>query len=276
MYQKVISKVRRGINNFLNKPQINAEKISIGKGVKFGKNVVVNAKSFEVGDGCVFHDNVRINSTRFKMGDYGVIYHDCFFPGPGTLMIGHNFWLGNNSIIDAQGDTEIGNNVGIGAHSQLWGHMVYGDVMAGCKYDMVKKLRVGNDVWLVGHNLVSPVTIGDRSMSMLGSLITKDLEEDHTYAGVPAKDLTDKIGTQFKDTSIVERRAYLEGKLKAYEEKYGERIMDRVTIRAEEAEGEDQQAITFYLKERTYDKKGSDLEMKIIQFLLPRVKFIPR
>jgi len=52
--------------------------------------------------------------------DFATIYPGCFFPGLGNLTIGHNFWLGANSIIDSQGGTTVGNNVGIGAYRQLW------------------------------------------------------------------------------------------------------------------------------------------------------------
>lgn len=276
MLNKMFSTVKKRVNRITGNVIINADHISIGKGVKFGRNVVINSKSFVVGDGCVIHDNVKINATNFKLGDYGTIHHDCFFPGPGSLTIGHNFWLGNNSIVDAQGDTQIGNNVGVGAHSQLWGHMVFGDVMAGCKYDVVNQLKIGDDVWLVGHNLVSPVTIGDRSMSMLGSLVTKDMLADHTYAGSPAKDLTEKIGSQFKETSVNERREYFEKRLGDFAAKNKLNVWDFVEVLDSEQEETNEGKTSFFLQERTYLKKGTNPEMKLLRFLLPRVKFTPK
>ena len=177
-----IRKVIKKIYRFLNKPMFSTDDITIGKNVHFGNNVVFDCKKVKIGDGCIFLDNTKVNSTEFSIGDYGTIYQNCFFPGPGKLTIGHNFWLGNNSIVDSQGNTTIGNNVGIGAHSQLWGHMRYGDIMYGCQYHSVKQLSIGNDVWLVGHNLVSPVTIEDRSMALLGSLITQNMLSDKTLS----------------------------------------------------------------------------------------------
>ena len=37
---------------------------------------------------------------------------------------------GNNEI----GGMNIGNNCGIGAHSQLWSHIKYGDMLEGCRF----------------------------------------------------------------------------------------------------------------------------------------------
>jgi acetyltransferase-like isoleucine patch superfamily enzyme len=124
--------------------RFNCKRVRIGNGVIFHDNIRVDAEEFDVGDGVIFQDDIRIETTVFRIGDYGTIYFGCFFPGPGKLEIGHNFWLGNNSIIDSQGGTVIGNNVGIGADSQLWTHMKYGDIVAGCRFDSVAPLTIGN------------------------------------------------------------------------------------------------------------------------------------
>jgi len=49
---------------------------------------------------------------------------------------------------------------------------------------------VGNDVWFVGHCVVSPVVVEDKSMSM--SVITKDMKYNEIYAGAPAKPISEK------------------------------------------------------------------------------------
>jgi len=271
-----IRKAINKINQYLHKPSFSSNDITIGKNVRFGKNVVFNCKKVIIGDGCIFMDNVKVDSTEFRIGDYGTIYQNCFFPGPGKLSIGHNFWLGNNSIIDAQGDTIIGNNVGIGAHSQLWGHMKYGDLMYGCQYNSIKHLSIGNDVWLVGHNLVSPVKIEDRSMALMGSLITKNMFKDRTYGGSPAKDLTDKIGSQFAITSVKEREIFFNKKIDQfcsqkkikYSDFFNTIILDSDLVITGKT--------NFNLSKRKYTKEGTSIEMEFIRYLLPDVKFIPQ
>ena len=101
-------------------PYIVCERAVIGKGVIFGRGVLVKCDDLYIGDGCIIDDNVIIEASQFSIGDYGTIGRSCLFPGPGKIQIGHNFWLGRDCIVDSQGGTKIGDNVGIGAGSQLW------------------------------------------------------------------------------------------------------------------------------------------------------------
>ncbi len=276
MYSKRISHILK--RYITNRPQFLGKDVSIGKGVSFGKKVIFNCKHVKIGDGVVFQDNIIINSEIFEIGDYGTIYHNCFFPGPGELRIGHNFWLGTGSIIDSFGGTNIGNNVGIGANSQLWTHMVYGDMMLGCRFDSVKPLVIEDDAWLVGHCLVSPVRIGSRSLAMLGSVITKDMLMDHTYAGIPAVDVTEKFGSQFRVTTVSERRDYLKAVLRDFSIQC--KIRDIYKFVRIVSEKQDMvvgaRDITFFnVSDRSYTKRNTRLERRLMRFLLPKAKFIP-
>lgn len=269
----------RAANRYLSpRPYFATNDVSIGRNVRFGKNVVFSCKRIRIGDGVVFHDNITVDADVFEIGDYGTIYSHCFFPGPGELFIGHNFWLGISSIVDSKGGTYIGNNVGIGAQSQLWTHIVYGDVMYGCRFHSDRPLQIGDDVWLVGHCLVSPVEIGERSMAMLGSVITRDMQADHSYAGVPAEDVTDKIGPQFEITGVEHRAAYLNSRLEEFATI--NRISDihnsiKIVSAAEEMLTYGADVTVFNVKDRTYTKRGTRLEHKLMRFLLPDAKFVP-
>lgn len=269
--------IRKGYTQLRSKPFFATKDVRIGIHTTFGKNVQFNCRRVRIGDGVSFQDNITVNADSFEIGDYGTIYNNCFFPGPGKLTIGHNFWLGVNCIIDSQGGTRIGNNVGIGAHSQLWTHMKFGDVMAGCRFHSAKKLIIEDDAWLVGHCLVSPVTIKRRSLALLGSLVVADLEENHVYGGVPAVDLTDRLGPQFADTSIPERMQYMKDKIEEFAEIYSACNMDRyVKIVTDYRGGSYSSDMTvFNIENRTYIKSGSDIEHRLIRFLLPSAKFVP-
>lgn len=271
----MVNKILNKLNSFLTQPRIEVDSLKLGKNVHIGKNVVFKCKSLEIGDGCTIMDNVIIESTHCKIGDYATIYQNCHFTGPGTLTIGHNFWLGSTSIIDSQGDTIIGNNVGIGAHSQLWGHMVYGDVSYGCQFDSVKKLVIEDDVWLVGHNLVSPVRIGTRAMALLGSLITKDLQADRSYAGNPAIDVTEKIGSQISVSDTAFRRNYLEEQIASFSKMNKIEAEKHFQIHNHFSEDYDKNKTSFFLENRLYHKTNSKLEYKLIKYLLPRAKYLP-
>jgi len=271
-------KLKNRLSYFIfNKSFFSTEDVKIGKGVKFGKNVIFKCKRVRIGDGVIFHDNILIETDTFEIGDYGNIYPYCFFPGPGKISIGHNFWLGKNSIIDSQGGTKIGNNVGIGASSQLWTHMKFGDTLAGCRFNSSRSLIIGDDVWLVGHVLVSPVTIGDRSLVMLGSVIVNDIPSDRTYAGVPAKDFTEKFGTQFETIPPDKIASNLNTRIDDYANKYNIfDIWSKVDIVDEWRESITYSKVIFNVKDRTYLKTGSKFEQQLIRFLLPEAKFVPK
>ena len=87
----------------------------IGRNVEFGSNVRFDCERVRIGDGASIRDNVIFEASDVTIGNYATIFDNCFFPGPGTLVVGHNFWLGTGAIVDSQGGTVIGDNVGIGA-----------------------------------------------------------------------------------------------------------------------------------------------------------------
>jgi len=74
---------------------------------------------------------------------YSMIYKFCRISGYNPCIIGHNFWCDQNSIINCTDSVTIGNNVGIGAYSQLWTNFKFGDVMEGCKFNSAKPMIVG-------------------------------------------------------------------------------------------------------------------------------------
>jgi acetyltransferase-like isoleucine patch superfamily enzyme len=126
-----LSYIKLLMKQLLNRPRSLTKDITIGRGSYFGRNVRFNCKRVKIGTGVIFQDNIRIDATEFEIGDYGTVYFGCFFPGPGKISIGHNCWIGSNTVVDCQGGTSIGNNVCIGVQSQLWTHMKFGDVVAG-------------------------------------------------------------------------------------------------------------------------------------------------
>lgn len=277
--RRIRETLRKVRNRFGSGPDFRTRDVRIGQHVKFGRNVVFNCRKVVIGDGTIIGNNVTVNADTFEIGDYGTIYDSCFFPGPGELRIGHNFWLGSSSIVDSQGGTTIGNNVGVGAHSQLWTHMKYGDVLYGCRFHTARTLDIEDDVWLVGHCLVSPVRIGTRCLVMLGSVITKNLEPDRCYAGVPAKDVTDKIGPQFEEKSITDRVSYLRQRVHEFAEWKGiPELVENIRIVSTTDEMRDiaDDELVFNVADRTYRKCRAEIEFKLMRYLLPDAKFVPQ
>jgi hypothetical protein len=114
-------------------------------------------------------------------------------------------------------------------------------------------------------------------MAMPGSLITRDMRSDRTYAGAPAVDVTDKLGPQFKPTTIACRLEMMQGRLAEFCEAHGDQARSAVLITADAAAAAaaDPGVTVFNVAERTYTKRGTRLEHDLMRFLLPTAKFVP-
>jgi acetyltransferase-like isoleucine patch superfamily enzyme len=257
---------------------IQAEEIYIGKNSIIEPSAKIRgingkSKKIIIGDNCYIGENVQIICDDFSIGDYSKIQHDTNIHGYLPCHIGHNAWIGQYSIIDSIGGTTIGNNCGIGAHSQLWSHIKYGDTLEGCRFLMEKPLTIGNDVWFVGHCIVSPIIAEDKSMAMVGSVVTKDMKFNEIYAGSPAKSISDKIGFQFNEVSIQDKLVTMNLYLKEWNNKLNSiKIVSDIS----EIDFNDKEVSYFNVSNRTYSKRGSLDEISFMKFLLPaRGKFTP-
>lgn len=257
---------------------IDSEEVYIGKNTiieETAKIRGVNGKATKIviGDNCYIGDNVQIICDDFSLGDYSKIHHDTNIHGYLPCHIGHNAWIGQFTIIDSIGGTSIGNNCGIGAHSQLWSHIKFGDTLEGCRFLTEKPMIIGNDVWFVGHCIVSPIVAEDKSMAMVGSVITKDMKFNQIYAGSPAKSISDKIGFQFNDVSIQEKLV----KMNLYLKEWNNNSRSiKIVSDISEIDFDRRDMTYFNVSNRTYTKRGSQEEISFMKYLLPALaKFIP-
>lgn len=243
------------------------------KAVRIGQNVRIDVDKLTIGDGVKICDNVSIEGPEVHIGDYTLVRENTQLGGNSPLSIGMNCWIGQGVIIDSTERATIGNGVGIGAHSQLWTHMRFGDTLQGCNWDSQSELRLDDDVWLVGHCLVSPIHAGEKSMAMLGSVVTRDMKPNHIYAGVPAADMTERLGTQYREVSVDDKQRALENEL----EVFAARGHDTSRIRVVKSwpDAMDDQTTYFNVATREYTKRLSDSEVAFMLHLLVRVKFYP-
>lgn len=259
---------------------IQAEEIVLGKNVFIEPSAKIKglngkAKKIVIGDNSYIGADVQIICDHFELGDYSKIQHHTNIHGYLPCKIGHNAWIGQYSIIDSIGGTTIGNNVGIGAHSQLWSHIKYGDTLIGCRFSGSGPLTIGNDVWFVGHCIVSPITAHDRSMALAGSVVTSDMEYNKIYAGTPAKKLNSEKNYQFNETTTEERLSKMQSYLSEWAKTNDS---DSVKVISSDTEIEDPANITYFnVSTRMYNKRQSDQEISFMKFLLPdKAKFIPQ
>ena len=257
--------------------KIFADHLEIGINTFIEPSVVIrgingNAKRIIIGDNVYIGENVQIICDDFEMGDYGKIHHHTNIHGYKPCKIGHNIWVGQYCILDSIGGLTIGNNCAVGAQTQLWSHIKFGDTLEGCRFLSDKQLKIGNDVYFSGKCIVSPVHIQDKAMALAGSVITKDMEFNTIYAGVPAKSVTDKMGHQFNTVSVDDKYK----RMIEYVSQSGVNT-SKIKIVRERSEAILDDAISYFIvSTREYTKKLSDEEIFFMKFLLPeKAKFTP-
>ena len=249
----------------------------IGGNVRWGRNVVFGAacRKVTVGYGAFVGNDVYIDVEELVVGDYLTLHHGSVIHGK-SCAIGHNCWIGQYCILDALGGRlGLGNNVGVGAHSQLWSHMKFGDRLAGCRWYRMGSLDVGDDVWFVGHCIVTPIKAASRSMLMVGGVAVKDMEDNPVYAGSPAKDMTETFGPQFQEVSPADREAGFAKLLEEYRlQGHPTDFVRLVATRDELAAGGDR--TPFCLATREYAPRYAEDEVRFMRFLLyDKAKFVP-
>ena len=256
---------------------VKASHIEIGQNTVIHPSAVISgadggqAERIALGDNCYIGENVQIRCPNFQLGDYSRIHHHTNVHGYLPCHIGHNAWIGQYCIIDSIGGMTIGDNCGIGAHSQLWSHIKYGDTMEGCRFLSATPMQIGKDVWFVGHCIVSPIVAEDKSMALVGSVVTKKMAANTIYAGCPAAEVSSRIGPQFQEISLEDKFQKLQ-MLLAESGVNPTRV--RVVRRPEEVQ--DKSSTYFIIATRTYTKRRSAEEIAFMQFLLPaRAKFTP-
>ncbi|MBZ9787828.1 hypothetical protein LB456_10215 [Psychroflexus sp. CAK57W] len=259
---------------------LQADNLNIGKNVQIHPTAIIkglsgNSKNISIGDNVFIGANVQIICDDFSIGDYSRIQHNTNIHGYKPCRIGHNAWIGQYTIIDSIGGCVIGDNCGVGAHSQLWSHIKYGDTLEGCNFSTEKKMIIGKDVWFAGHCIVSPIIAADKSMAMVGSVITKDMNFNEIYAGSPAKSISKKIGYQFTENTIEEKFQKMNQYLKEFEFQNGEKHNIKIVKRKNQIDFDDYYTY-FEVDTRFYKKTSSDIEVEFMKFLLPeKAKFTP-
>lgn len=266
--------------------EILADEVVLGQGVVIEDGVTFHGRSSKQAKRVIIGDNVFIghDSRAFVdelvIGDYTAIHNNALIAGDMPCEIGCCGWFGQHIIFNSTGGLKIGNGVGVGAYSQLWSHIRHGDTLQGCRWNSTRPLTIEDDVWFVGHCVVSPIHAQKGSMAMVGSVVTKDMLPNHTYAGVPAKDVTDKLGPQFSEISLEEKYQRM---LIAREEFYRlhpEHLQPSILVVRSLAEAVDvspAEYSIFDVSARNYNRRRTEEEFAFMKYLLGQLyKFFPR
>lgn len=258
---------------------IHAREIEIGHNVLIEDGVTISgvsgpADKVVIGDNVYIGADTKIRVPSLSIGDYARINNHSLIYGYRPTVIGHNAWFGQNIILNSTADLHIGNNCCIGAYSQLWTHFQFGDVMEGCRFNSVAPLTLGNDVWISGNCVVSPIVAEDKSLAMPSSVVTADMKYNRVYAGNPARDVTEKLGPQFSEVCAQHRREYFMNQLQAFFEKNPSFDRAEIGVRSESELIVPGRSV-FDLDRRSYSKHRSATEFALMLHLLPGAKFVP-
>ena len=278
-----------------------AKNISIGDGVVIQKNTTIKSlkgimEKVVIGDYVLIGFSNQILSSEFIIGDYSQIHNSGLHSGYKPLIIGHNCWIGQNSILNCTEKLEIGNNVRIGTQSQLWTHVASGELLEGCTLIGFKPLIIKDNVWIVGGAVISPGLILEKnSVIMTGAVLTKSTTAFHTYAGVPAKDVTEKINfwkpmeikekkdmmKKFVKDFILENPEYQnsifleDNKINLDSNDYAGKVIIQESVKDWESAKQNDISL-FDLKTKRYIKNKTTVEIEWIKYCLGyRARFIP-
>jgi UDP-3-O-[3-hydroxymyristoyl] glucosamine N-acyltransferase len=177
----------------------------IGK-AKIGKNNIIHGHVYiydgvEIGDNVEIHAGTVIGADGFgyERDEDGQIYK---FPHIGGVIIEDNVEIGSNTCIDrgSLGNTilrkgskidnlvHIAHNVEVGENS-----FVIANAMVG------GSTKIGNNTWIAPSvSLMNGIKIGSKTTIGMSSLVTKDVPDDQTWTGSPARPLKDFVELQQK------------------------------------------------------------------------------
>lgn len=166
--------------------------VNVGRSVSIGTGAqIVFAKpgTVTIGDYCYIGPGVKIVCAggNVTIGDWTSLHDNCLVLSGQYAEIGEHCWFGQNCIIDGSGGLRVGRGVRVGMYSQIWSHVAAGEQIEGCTLIGEREVVIEDDVWLVGTCIVSSgVTIGRRTVALIGSNITKSFPANCTLAGMPA------------------------------------------------------------------------------------------
>jgi acetyltransferase-like isoleucine patch superfamily enzyme len=176
--------------------------LSFGNHLNLSENslfIVSNKSSFKTGKGFnlglgsrIFISNYSYcNDNNSISSNVSIFARELGFFG--KFIMGSNCNIGDNTIIDLCNDVIIQDDVAIGPNCIIYTHdHDYKDEnLPAWKGKIISKpVTIHHGAWVgSGVTILPGVTIGKRVVVAAGSVVTKSLEENSVYAGVPAKKL---------------------------------------------------------------------------------------
>lgn len=159
-----------------------------------------------IGDYCTLGAGVKIvcDGGNVYIDDWTSIHDRSLILSTKGVSVGQHCWFGQHCVLDGTGGLTIGNNVRVGMYSQIWSHVAAGEQIEGCTLYGTRPVVLEDEVWLVGSCIVaSGVTIGNRTIALITSNITKSWPANVVLVGSPAR--PKETLSFYKDISLEEK-----------------------------------------------------------------------
>jgi acetyltransferase-like isoleucine patch superfamily enzyme len=299
--------------------RIVGERVIISSGVVIGNDVTMRANEIHIGyrtaiqERCNFSAiggpaefinlgdftfigyDTRVLLPILLIGDYTAIHNHVVVSGYKTCRIGHNSFIGQHSVLNASEELTIGNNFRMALNGYIWTHAQSGELLEGCNIYYRAPTVIEDNVWLMGCNItIAPgVRLGNGSIILMGSVITKDTLPKHCYAGAPARDVTEKLNP-YREISFEDKVAMMRKFVQEFVELNGAQYAKSFAFIPQAGSKLDNpyakiviiergptvplgEGISVYsLSEKTYLKQRTEIEERFMRFLVgARARFIP-
>lgn len=126
---------------------------------------------------------------QITIGKKAVIYKGTEIRNPVCLKIGKGSVIGDNAILDARANLEIGNNVVLASNVSIWTlQHDYRDPEFRCTPEHYGPVKIEDRAWIGPNSIIlHNVTIGEGAVVAAGAVVTKDVAPYTLVGGVPAK-----------------------------------------------------------------------------------------
>jgi acetyltransferase-like isoleucine patch superfamily enzyme len=178
-----------------------------GQGVAWGRNVTLrHASKMDIGDGVIIDDGCQLDAQgcapgEFKIGEGALISRGCILSGKdGPITIGPRVNIGAGCVIYASTRLEIGAGTMIAALCYLGGGRYSTSGARGEPLALQKAERTGVEIgpgcWIgAGAVVIDGVRLGESSVVGAGAVVTRSCDPGAIVAGVPARIIGTRGGT---------------------------------------------------------------------------------
>lgn len=167
--------------------------VEIGKGTKIYNNVVLS-KGVKIGKNCTIKSGAVIGEIGFgySVNENG---ESIRVPHFGSVIIGNNVDIGANTTIEGGtiDDTIIADGVKIDDLCQISHNVYIGEnTNIITNTSIYGSVKVGKNCYISTSIIRNQLTIGDNAIIGMGSVVVKDVEDNTTVYGNPAREKIQK------------------------------------------------------------------------------------